>query len=79
MYNNSPVGLLMIVPVTTRDRRVRAHIRVDPPEGGLVRTSFILTDQLRTISRLRLGQRLGRVTPATMSALENQIRIHTGL
>jgi mRNA interferase MazF len=69
----------MIVPITTRDRRVRAHIRIDPPEGGLAKTSFILTDQLRTISRLRIGRRLGRVSPHTLSALENQIRIHAGL
>lgn len=79
MYNNSPAGLLMIVPITTRDRRVRAHIRADPPEGGLAKTSFIITDQLRTISRLRLGRRLGLISTATMTALENQIRIHAGL
>jgi mRNA interferase MazF len=79
MFDNSLAGLLMIVPTTTTDRRVRAHIRVDPPEGGLAKTSFILTDQLRTVSRLRLGRRLGSVSSVTMKTLEKQIRIHAGL
>jgi mRNA interferase MazF len=77
-FNHSPAGLLMVVPITATYRRVRAHIRIDPPEGGLIKTSYILTDQLRAVSELRFSRRLGAVSAATMAAIEKQIRFHLG-
>ena len=66
-FNRSPAGLVTIAPITGTDRGLIAHVRVDPPEGGLVKTSFIMTDQVRTISRLRLGRRLGMISPSDES------------
>jgi mRNA interferase MazF len=77
-FNHSPAGLLMVVPITATYRRVRAHIRVDPPEGGLNKISYILTDQLRAVSELRFSRRLGTVSASTMAAIEKQVRIHLG-
>jgi len=78
-FSRSPAGLVTIVPVTSTDRGLIAHVRVDPPEGGLVKTSFIMTDQLRTISRLRLRKRLGVISRATRAEVEVRIRIHLAL
>ena len=38
------------------DVQLNVHIAVDPPEGGLTKPSFIMTDQVRAISKLRLGR-----------------------
>jgi mRNA interferase MazF len=78
-FNRSPSGLVTIASVTGTDRGLIAHVRVDPPEGGLVKTSFIMTDQVRTISRLRLGKRLGVISPATRAEVEVRLRIHLAL
>lgn len=59
-YNRLPSGLVIIVPITTRDRGNPFHLRIEPPHGGLRQTSFILCDQARTISVTRLEQRFGR-------------------
>src|SRR4051812_6397513 len=69
-FNRSRAGLVTIAPVTGTDRGLIAHVRVDPPEGGLVKTSFVMTDQVRTISRLRLGKRLGAISQATRAEVE---------
>ena len=58
-FNAGLAGLVMTVPLTskvTKSKNIPAHIRVDPPEGGLKTPSVILCDQLRTISKDRLSQ-----------------------
>jgi mRNA interferase MazF len=70
-----PSKLVGLVPLTTRDRGVPAHIAVAPPEGGLSQPSVIMCDQTRTQSQDRLLHFLGVVSPATMTAVEHWIRI----
>jgi len=69
-----PSQLVTIVPITTTDRGIRAHIRVGPPEGGVVAPSVIITEQVRTISRQRLGRRRGTVSAVTLEAVERRLR-----
>ena len=65
--------------MTGTDRGLIAHVHVDPPEGGLIKTGFIMTDQVRTISRLRLGKRLGIISQATRAKVEARIRVDLAL
>lgn len=53
-YNRLQPGLRVIVPLTTRDRELPFHIRIDPPAGGLRAPSFVISEQPRTISTQRL-------------------------
>jgi mRNA interferase MazF len=49
---------------------------VDPPEGGLKTTSIILCDQLRTISKDRLGNASwGTVSATTLVEVEKILRL----
>jgi mRNA interferase MazF len=73
-FNRSRAGLVMIAPITGTDRGLITHISIDPPEGGVVKRSFIMTDQLRTISPRRLGRRLGSISRATRSEVEARLR-----
>ena len=79
LLNSGPSQLAMIVPLTRRDRGVPAHIAIIPPEGGLAAPSFVLTDQLRTITKERLFRRLGTVEPATLSATLDWVSRFLGL
>jgi mRNA interferase MazF len=69
-----PSRLVIVVPISTRERRVRAHVPIQPPEGGLSHPSFAMTEQLRTVSVDRLQRRLGRVEVATIDAVMKRIR-----
>ncbi len=73
--NRSPAGLVIVTPVTTSDRRIPAHVRVTPPDGGLDKPSVILVDQIRTISKDRLGRRLGSVSETTLQEVEESLRL----
>ena len=73
--NRGPANLITIVPITSRERKLRSYLRVEPPEGGLTVTSFIICDQVRTISLERFGTRYGRIDDATMGQVELRIRL----
>jgi mRNA interferase MazF len=58
-FNETRNGLFIIAPLTGTDRRVPAHLRVEAGVAGLTKASFILCDQVRTISDERLLRRWG--------------------
>jgi mRNA interferase MazF len=78
-FNQGGSELLIAVPVTSKRKGVRSHVAVPPPEGGLNLHSWIKCEDIRAVSRQRLLQRLGAVTPATMVAVEDRLRILLGL
>jgi mRNA interferase MazF len=66
--------LVVVAPITTTDRRLILQIPINPPEGGLRRPSFIMIDQVRTISQIRIGRRLGMASTTTMADVEDRLR-----
>ena len=74
VLNHSRSGLLTVVPITTKAKAIRALLRVDPPEGGLPHVSYIICDQIRTISIDRLGRRLGAISQATLYEVERRLK-----
>lgn len=78
-FNDGPAELVIVVPITTADRRIPTHIRIDPPEGGLTRRSFAKAEDIRSISTLRLQNRIGRVSDPTLRQIEDVLVILLGL
>ena len=73
--NESPAGLVVVVPVTSVRKRSDFHVGVEPPEGGLRRSSYLKPEDVRSMSVDRLGRRLGSVSPATMREVELRLRM----
>jgi mRNA interferase MazF len=74
-FNQSPAGLVVILPITTRLRGIPWHVPVSPPEGGLTRPSAILCEALRSVSQQRLQRRMGAIGSATLQAVQDRLRI----
>lgn len=74
-FNAGPAALVVVCPMTTRERRIRFHVPVEPPEGGLRAHSVVLCDQIRTVSTDRLVARLGMLRPSSVGAIEERLRI----
>src|SRR6266536_1864467 len=72
-FNGGLAGLVMTAPLTSKvakSKNIPAHIRIDPPDGGLQTPSVILCDQLRTISKDRLSNApWGTVSAGTLAAV----------
>lgn len=74
-FNNCPAELVMELPITTTYTGIPSHIRIEAPEGGVQKTSFIKCDQIRTVSKDRLIKKLGKVSGKTMLLVEHALRI----
>ena len=82
-FNAGLAGLVMTVPLTSKvgkSKNIPAHIPVAPPEGGLKTPSVILCDQLRAMSKDRLGKvPWGVVSASTIAEVENVLRLLLGV
>ena len=79
LFNEGPADLVVVAPITRTARKVRWHVAVSPPEGGLVADSYIQCESVRSVSKQRLKRRRGRVSDATMEQVEDRLRILMGL
>jgi mRNA interferase MazF len=79
LFNYGPAGLVVVLPITTRDKGIPLHIAVDPPEGGLTKRSFVKCEEPRSISKDRLTKRLGELAMPTMEEVNDRLRILLGL
>jgi mRNA interferase MazF len=66
LMNKGLSGLVIVVPITSKDKRIPSHIRIDPPQGGVKIPSFAVCEQVRSISKSRLVKRLGKVQSASV-------------
>jgi len=76
-FNNGPAGLLVVVPLTTKEReRIPLRLRIEPPEGGLTKTSFALCEMVRSISKDRLvgNSALGKISERSLGAIAYRLR-----
>jgi mRNA interferase MazF len=74
-FNQGPSGLVIVVPISTKDKKVRSQVPVEQGEEGLKTKSFIKCESARSISTERLRSRWGAVSRSTMVAVEDRLRI----
>lgn len=70
-FNHGPAGLHIVLPMTSKNKNNPFHIPLEWCEGGSDIKSFILCDQIRTVSRQCFKeQSLGIVTIETLEKAE---------
>jgi mRNA interferase MazF len=79
LFNQGASGLVVVLPITSKEKRVPFHVEINPTEGGVRVKSFIKCEDVRSISVERLDQRWGIVSSATLAAVEDRLRILMGL
>ncbi len=78
-FNQGPSGLVIVLPISSQDKKVRSQVPVNPSEGGLRFRSFIKCEAVRSISIQRLRARWGTVSADTMTGVEDRLRILLGI
>lgn len=74
--NNSPLGMVIAVPLTTTGASSPLHVRIEPrPENGLNRVSYAMPEMVRSVSMERFGRLLGWITAETLE----RAAAHTGI
>ena len=70
-YNYGPAQKHIVLPVTSRDKGIPYHLTIAPPEGGLRLGSYVMCDDIRSVSRERLIERLGKVSAPIMRSVRD--------
>ena len=71
--------LVIVIPVTTRDRKWPHHVRLSGEQLTLERPSFAMTEQPRTIARARITGPAGMVGTTPMAEIDQWLRDFTDL
>jgi mRNA interferase MazF len=74
-FNHGPADLVVVLPITSKDKRQPMHVQVFPADGGLKLTSFIKCEDIRSVSRQRFRQFHGIASARTMTEVETRVRI----
>lgn len=71
----------IVLPITSQVNKARlpTHVEVLAKESGLSRDSVILAEQMRTIDKSRLRQKVAHLQPRTMRRIENAMAVSIGL
>lgn len=72
---NQSSPTVIVVPLTSRQKHPRqpTHVRIDPPEGGLLRPSQALCEQVRTLEKSRLTNYMGTLTENSLQRVEKAL------
>jgi mRNA interferase MazF len=60
-FNNGPSGLVIIVPLTTKDKKIPCHILISVKDGGVKESCYAVCEQIRSISKERLISKWGHM------------------
>lgn len=70
---------VIVAPMTTTGRGLSMHVEIEPDhENGLVETSYVQCELIRSINRRRLQTRLGLIDPTSAAAVEHITRALLG-
>ena len=76
---NTPTTIILAITSQINKARLPTHVAVSAKESGLRRDSVILAEQMRTIDKSRLRQKVAELKPPTMSRIENAVAVSIGL
>lgn len=60
-FNNGPADLVIVIPLTTKNKKIPCHISISPKDGGVREQSFAMCEQIRSISKERLVSKWGQI------------------
>ena len=75
----SPTVIAAAITSQTNKAKLPTHINIAAPDSGLPRDSVVLLEQIRTLDKRRLRERMGRVDGALMGKIDAAIAVSFGL
>ena len=75
-FNQGGSELIIVVPLTSKLKTNPLHVFLSSQESGLKVDSYILCDQIRTVSQERIhGTSLGIISQAVMRQVEYALKV----
>ncbi len=75
----SPTTIIVAITSQINKARLPTHVEVPALESGLRRDSVVLAEQMRTIDKSRLRQKVAELNKPTMDRIANAVAVSIGL
>ncbi len=75
----SPTVIAAAITSKEDKAKLPTHISIRADRCGLTRNSIVLLEQVRTIDKKRLGERMGRLDPMSMERIDQALSVSFGL
>ena len=76
---HSPTVIAAAITSQKDKAKLPTHISVQAATCGLTKDSIVLLEQIRTIDKRRLKDRIGALDPPSMTRVDNALQISFGL
>lgn len=74
-FNKSPADLVVVIPITSKEKKIPWHVPIQPPEGGVKTKSFIMCESVRSVSKERMVERWGTVSTLILNEVDDRLQI----
>jgi mRNA interferase MazF len=75
----SPTVIVAAITSKIDKARLPTHIEIQAEEYGLTKDSVVLTEQVRTIDKRRLRERVGVLSAEAMNSVDEALQISMGV
>ena len=76
---HSPTVIAAAITSRLDKARLPTHINIRAADTGLAKDSVVLLEQIRTLDKRRLRERMGKLDDTTMTKVDNTIAVSFGL
>ena len=75
----SPTVIVLAVTGQLGKARLPTHVPIDCEGTGLVKDSVVLAEQIRTLDKRRLRERIGTLKPEVMARVGEAVKVSLGI
>ena len=76
---HSPTVIVLAITGQINKARLPTHVPVPAQGNGLMKDSVILAEQIRTLDKRRLRERIGTIDPEVMDKVSEALKISLGV
>ena len=76
---HSPTVIVLAITGQINKARLPTHVPVPAEGNGLMKDSVILAEQIRTLDKRRLRERIGTIAPEVMEKVSQALKISLGV
>ena len=76
---HSPTVIVLAITGQINKARLPTHVPVPAEGNGLMKDSVILAEQIRTLDKRRLRERIGAIAPEVMEKVSEALKISLGV
>jgi len=76
---NEKASTIIVAAISSSVKIYPMNVELDPPQGGLKRSSIVKTSQLLTVSKERLEKRFGQISAEKMQEVNHAIKLSLDL